>query len=64
MESRGTFGFEPDENGFVQFMTVETECKVHSFAEYMELFKALVEVAEDYDNRFMPVIVFNNEQRE
>lgn len=57
------FGFEPDENGNIEFMTVETDVVVHNFVEYMELFKALVQVAEDYDNRFMPIIIFNDEQR-
>lgn len=64
MEGRGTFGFEPDENGQIEFMTIKTEHIVHDFEQYMELFMELVRIADDYGNRFMPVIIFDDEQRE
>jgi hypothetical protein len=63
MEGKGSFGFEPDENGNIEFMTIKTECVIHDFEQYMELFSELVRIANDYDNRFMPVIIFDDEQR-
>lgn len=57
MSSPETFGFMPDENGDINFITIQCEFTVHSFPEYMEWFAALVQVA--YDNPgFMPIVTF------
>lgn len=51
------FGFVPDENGDINFVTLETEFVMTNFEEYMEWFAALVQVA--YDNPgFMPIATF------
>ena len=52
-----TFGFEPDENGQINFITIQCEYEVHCFAEYMEWFMALVKVADD-NRGFMPIVTF------
>lgn len=57
MSSPETFGFEPDENGDINFMTVGTEFQVTCFAEYMEWFAALVQLANDNPG-IMPIATF------
>jgi len=54
------FGFEPDDNGDINFMTVSTEHPIHNFEEYMEFFKAFVQLAEDNPG-IMPILTFNHE---
>lgn len=57
MSSPETFGFEPDENGDIRFITIQTEFDITCFPEYMEWFAALVQVA--YDNPgYMPIVTF------
>lgn len=51
------FGFEPDAEGFVQFMTIQLQTEVHCFAEYMEVFDAMVELAMQ-NAGVMPIITF------
>lgn len=52
-----TFGFEPDDDGMINFITIQTEFIVHNFEQWTELFSELVKVA--YDNPgFMPIITF------
>lgn len=51
------FGFPADENGDVNFMTVTLETPVTCFAEYMEVFSTLVQLA--IDNQVMPIIKFD-----
>ncbi len=51
------FGFMPDKDGNINFMTIQTEFVVTNFEQWNELFAALVQVA--YDNPgFMPIITF------
>ena len=57
MSSPETFGFEPDENGDIQFMTVTTDFPITCFAEYMEWFSALVQLAQDNEG-IMPIATF------
>jgi len=54
------FGFKPDENGDINFMTVSTEHPIHNFEEYMEFFEAFVQLAEDNPG-IMPILTFNDE---
>lgn len=51
------FGFMPDKDGNINFMTIQTEFIVTNFEQWTELFSELVKVA--YDNPgFMPIITF------
>lgn len=51
------FGFVPDENGDINFLTIQSEFIATNFHEYGEWFKALVQVA--YDNPgYMPIVTF------
>ena len=51
------FGFMPDENGDINFLTIQTEFEIKDFHAYGEWFKALVQVA--YDNPgYMPIVTF------
>lgn len=59
MSGPETFGFEPDEDGLINFITIQTEFDITSFEAYMEWFGALVQVA--YDNPgYMPIVTFPN----
>ena len=49
------FGYEPDEHGDLEFMTVRAEFIATNFAEYTMLFTKLVELAEP---NVMPVLIF------
>lgn len=52
-----TFGFLPDEDGNISFMTVQTEFIVHNLEEWGELFAKLVELS--YQNSgVMPILTF------
>ena len=57
MSENPTFGFEPDDDGMINFMTVQLECDVSCFAEYMEVFDALVRLSID-NAGIMPIITF------
>lgn len=48
------FGFEPDDDGFVEFMTVQSDFVVTNFQEYMLFMRKLVEIAEDNPD-IMPI---------
>lgn len=59
MSGPETFGFEPDEDGLINFITIQSEFDITSFEAYMEWFSALVQVA--YDNPgYMPIVTFPN----
>lgn len=52
------FGFMPDENGDISFVTLQTEYVIQHFQDYMtEWFPALVQVAEDNPG-YMPIVTF------
>ena len=55
------FGFELDDNDELNFMTVQLEVPVQCFAEYMEVFDALVQLAVQ-NAGIMPIITFPNEK--
>ena len=57
MSENPTFGFEPDEDGMINFMTVQLECEVNNFQDYMEVFKALVQLSLD-NAGIMPIVTF------
>lgn len=51
------FGFIPDDEGNINFMTIQTDFIVHNFEQWTELFSELVKVA--YQNPgIMPIITF------
>lgn len=52
------FGFVPDANGDIKFLTIQCEYVIQHFQSYMsEWFPALVQVA--YDNPgYMPIVTF------
>ncbi len=54
------FGFEPDENGDINFLTVSTNWLISNYEEYQELFKYLVELGEQNPG-VMPILTFKNE---
>lgn len=47
MEHTPDFGFGSDNEGFVNFMTVESDFTIHNFEEYMAFMHQLVRIAED-----------------
>lgn len=52
------FGFMPDENGDISFITLQTEYAIQHFQDYMDnWFPALVQVAEDNPG-YMPIATF------
>lgn len=51
------FGFIPDENGDISFITLQTEFQITNFEEYKEWFGALVQVAVDNPG-YMPIATF------
>ena len=55
------FGFELDDNGDLNFMTVQLESEVNNFKDYMEVFSALVQIAMD-NVGYMPIITFPDEK--
>ena len=52
-----TFGFEPDEDGNINFLTIQTDYKPTNFEEYRELFNEMVKVAVTNPG-FMPIMTF------
>lgn len=48
------FGYEPDDNGDVHFLTVESDFVIHDFNEYMAFMAKLVQIAEQNEG-VMPV---------
>lgn len=53
-----TFGFEPDEDGNINFLTIQSDYKPTSFEEYQELFAELVKVAV-VNPGYMPIMTFD-----
>lgn len=51
------FGFEPDDEGNINFLTIQSDYKPTSFEEYQELFAELVKVAV-VNPGFMPIMTF------
>lgn len=59
MSSPETFGYEPDENGDVRFVTIHSCYAIQGFQDYMDnWFPALVEVAEQ-NVGYMPIARFD-----
>lgn len=56
------FGFEPDENGDTNFLSVYTDFEVNSFDDYKEVFKKLFSIAIENPG-IMPILVLNDETK-
>lgn len=56
------FGFEPNEDGQIEFMTVHSDFEIHNFEEYMLFFKQLVELAT-LNAGIMPIYRPNEPER-
>lgn len=52
------FGFQPDEDGHFNFMTIQLEVEIENFQDYMGVFSALVQMAVD-NAGYMPIITFD-----
>lgn len=52
-------GYERDDEGRIEFMTVQCEFEINDFEDYMMMFKALVELSEKHEN-VMPIVVFGD----
>lgn len=54
------FGFEPNEEGDLEFMTVNTDFEINSFEDYQQVMHYLVQIALDNPG-VMPILTFNHE---
>lgn len=51
-------GYEPDDEGYLRFMTVETDFVVTSLEQSVELFYYLAKLAVENPG-YMPILTFN-----
>ena len=56
------FGFEPDENGDINFQTISTDWLIRNYEEYQQLFALMVHIAESNPG-VMPILVFSDENK-
>ena len=54
------FGYDTDDNGDLNFTTVETDFDVQSFEDYQQLMNYLVQIAIDNPG-VMPILTFSHE---